>query len=173
MRTIGPAGFREEDLWNCGRRTDDGRTTDGRTPEHGYTISSPMSLRLRWAKKLGYAGVYLFFLFLLQNIDYGYSLEPPRRGSSSMYPQSMFWAKTSILFCWKFHLCILYEHVFVMRTKAENGCTSHSLWKQNARTRLVYCLTNYQQRCLLDCQNVVFIYLKILVNPSTDIQAVT
>ena len=27
--------------------------------------------------KLGYAGVYLFFLFLLQNIDCVYSLEPP------------------------------------------------------------------------------------------------
>ena len=27
--------------------------------------------------KLGFAGVYLFFLFLLQNIDCGYSLEPP------------------------------------------------------------------------------------------------
>ena len=26
--------------------------------------------------KLGYAGVYLFFLFLLQNIDCGFSLEP-------------------------------------------------------------------------------------------------
>ena len=40
--------------------------------------------------KLGYAGVYLFFLFLLQNIDCGYSLEPPRRGGSNMYPKSMF-----------------------------------------------------------------------------------
>ena len=29
--------------------------------------------------KLGFAGVYLFFLFFLQNIDCGYSLEPPRR----------------------------------------------------------------------------------------------
>ena len=29
--------------------------------------------------KLGYAGVYLFYLFLLQNIDCGYSLEPPPR----------------------------------------------------------------------------------------------
>ena len=27
--------------------------------------------------KLGYAGVYLFFLFLLQNIDCGYSLHLP------------------------------------------------------------------------------------------------
>ena len=40
--------------------------------------------------KLGYAGVYLFFLFLLQNIDCGYSLEPPWRGGSNVYPQSMF-----------------------------------------------------------------------------------
>ena len=40
--------------------------------------------------KLGYAGVYLFFLYLLQNIDCGYSLEPPRRGGSNVYPQSMF-----------------------------------------------------------------------------------
>ena len=40
--------------------------------------------------KLGYGGVYLFFLFLLQNIDCGYSLEPPRRGGSNVYPQYMF-----------------------------------------------------------------------------------
>ena len=40
--------------------------------------------------KLGNAGVYLFFLFLLQNIDCGYSLEPPRRCGSNVYPQSMF-----------------------------------------------------------------------------------
>ena len=39
---------------------------------------------------LGYAGVYLFFLFFLQNIDCGYSLEPPCRGGSNVYPQSMF-----------------------------------------------------------------------------------
>ena len=28
--------------------------------------------------KLGFTGVYIIFLFLLLNIDYGYSLEPPR-----------------------------------------------------------------------------------------------
>ena len=43
-----------------------------------------------YTAKLGYVGVYLFFLFLLQNIDCGYSLEPPRRGGSNVYPQSMF-----------------------------------------------------------------------------------
>ena len=40
--------------------------------------------------KLGFIGVYIFFLFLLKNIDCGYSLEPPRRGGSNEYPQSMF-----------------------------------------------------------------------------------
>ena len=43
--------------------------------------------------KMGYAGVYLFFLLLLQNIDCGYSLEPPRRGDSNVYPHSMFGEK--------------------------------------------------------------------------------
>ena len=39
--------------------------------------------------KLGYAGVYPFFLFLLQNIDCGFSLEPPHRGGFNEYPQSV------------------------------------------------------------------------------------
>ena len=37
--------------------------------------------------KQGYAGVCLFFLFLFQNIYFGYSLE---RGGSNVYPQCMF-----------------------------------------------------------------------------------
>ena len=32
------------------------------------------------------------FLFLVQNIDCGYSLEPPHRGGSKVYPHSMFCA---------------------------------------------------------------------------------
>ena len=36
----------------------------------------------------------LFFLFMLKNnIDCGYPLEPPRRGGSNEYPQTMFWAE--------------------------------------------------------------------------------
>ena len=42
-----PSGFGEEDVWNCLRRTD-----DGRTPDHEYPISSPMSLWLRWANNV-------------------------------------------------------------------------------------------------------------------------
>ena len=33
------------------------------------------------------------FQISAQNIDCGYSLEPPRRGGSNEYPQSMFWAE--------------------------------------------------------------------------------
>ena len=40
--------------------------------------------------KLGFTGIYIIFLISAQNIDCGYSLEPPRRGGSNEYPQSMF-----------------------------------------------------------------------------------
>ena len=40
--------------------------------------------------KLGFTGVYIIFLISAQNIDCGYSLEPPLRGGSNEYPQSMF-----------------------------------------------------------------------------------
>ena len=37
--------------------------------------------------------MFIFFLIFAQNIDCGYTLEPPRRGGSNEYPQSMFWSK--------------------------------------------------------------------------------
>ena len=40
--------------------------------------------------KLGYTGVYIIFLISAQNIDCGYALEPPKRGGSNEYTQSMF-----------------------------------------------------------------------------------
>ena len=36
---------------------------------------------------------YIIFHISAQNIDCGYLLEPPRRGGSNEYPQSMFLAK--------------------------------------------------------------------------------
>ena len=56
--------------------------------------------------KLGFTGVYIFFLFLLWNIDRGFSLEPPHWGSSNVYPRSMFRAKIrkiSHFFIWNYH----------------------------------------------------------------------
>ena len=34
--------------------------------------------------------IQIFFIFLIKIIDCGYALEPPRRGGSNAYPQSMF-----------------------------------------------------------------------------------
>ena len=33
------------------------------------------------------------FRIFARNIDCGFTLEPPRRGGSNEYPQSMFWIK--------------------------------------------------------------------------------
>ena len=40
--------------------------------------------------KLGFTGVCIIFLISAQKIGCGYSLEPPRRGGSNDYTQSMF-----------------------------------------------------------------------------------
>ena len=60
--------------------------TKGKHVREMYTPLNPNF----YIEKLGCAGVNLIFLFVLQNIDCGYSLEPPRRGGSNVYPQSMF-----------------------------------------------------------------------------------
>ena len=36
---------------------------------------------------------FYIFLIFAQSIDCGYALEPPQRGGSNEYPQSMFWNK--------------------------------------------------------------------------------
>ena len=45
------------------------------------------------------------FHIIAQNLGCGYSLEPPRRGGSNEYPQSMFWAeiwRIAEFFIWTF-----------------------------------------------------------------------
>ena len=37
--------------------------------------------------------IFDIFLIFALNIDCGYTLEPPQRGGSNEYPQSMFWSK--------------------------------------------------------------------------------
>ena len=52
----------------------------------------PPYTQLLYIVKLGYRPTQenIFFLFLLQDIDCGYSLEPSRRGGSIVYSRSMF-----------------------------------------------------------------------------------
>ena len=57
--------------------------------------------------KLGFTGVFIIFQDSAQNIDCGYSLEPPRRGGSNENSQSMFWAES-----WK-NIRIFYLKIFI------------------------------------------------------------
>ena len=72
-----------------------------------------------------------------QNIYCGYTLEPPRRGGSNEYPQSMFWAKIrKIIYTplnpsftiWKWGLrgLKLYRYVFVMTTTKHKHIHTHT-----------------------------------------------
>ena len=58
-----------------------------------------MSVLTFYIAKMGYAGLYLFFLFLLQNIDCG-----SRQGGSNVVRHSMFLAKI-------FKICITHGQV--------------------------------------------------------------
>ena len=60
--------------------------------KHTYIILTPLN-PIFYIVKLGFTGVYIIFHISAQNIDCGYSLEPPRRGGSNEYPHSMFWAE--------------------------------------------------------------------------------
>ena len=68
--------------------------------------------------KLGSTGVYIIFLISVQNIDCGYSLEPPWRGGSNEYPQSMFFAeiwKISLFLSEKFQLLEITFSIYLNR----------------------------------------------------------
>ena len=62
--------------------------------------------------KLGFTGVYIIFLISAQNIDCGYSLEPPQRGGSNEYHNlcfvqkyekyQIFYLKTFSFLWWNF-----------------------------------------------------------------------
>ena len=67
----------------------DGKIT---SRKHAYIILTPLKPHF-YIVKLGFTGVYIIFLISAQNVDCGYSLEPPRTGGSNKYPQSMFWAE--------------------------------------------------------------------------------
>ena len=86
--------------------------------------------------KLGFTGVYIIFLFLLKNIDCGYSLEPPRRGGSNEYHNLCFeqkYEKYQNFLSENFHSLevnfsvYLNRHVFVMCSLTNQCCHMKSL----------------------------------------------
>ena len=97
--------------------------------KHTYIILTPLKPHF-YTGKLGLTGVNIIVLISAQNTDCGYSLEPPRRGGSNEYPQSMFWAEiwTNIrIFYLKIFLFLvvkfsiyLNRRVFVMKVSSMN-----------------------------------------------------
>ena len=85
------------------------------------------------------------FLVFAQNIDCVYTLEPPRRGSSNEYPQSMFWSNNRKIGIHLHTPVLLYEsgvqggytehgHVFVMYHM------SKAMWLQELCDVILYLL---------------------------------
>ena len=61
------------------------------------------------------------FLIFTQNIDCGYTLEPPQRGGSNEYPQSTFWSKNKKKYVYPskphfFYIKVGCKGVFITRT---------------------------------------------------------
>ena len=69
--------------WNIGMKL-----SSGKQVHEKYTPGTPL-LYSKTGDIYGY-GCTNFFLILLQNIDCGYSLEPPRRGGLNVNPQFMY-----------------------------------------------------------------------------------
>ena len=60
--------------------------------------------------KMGFTGTYIIVFISAKNIACEYSLEPPHRGGSNEYQQSMFWAeiwKMLEFFIWKFSFLVV------------------------------------------------------------------
>ena len=70
-----------------------GATGQGNGDQYKHVRETYTPLTPLFIEKLGFAGVYLTFVFSIQNIDCGYSLEQPRLDGFIVYSQSMFWKK--------------------------------------------------------------------------------
>ena len=108
--------------------------------------------------KLGFTGVYIIFLISAKNIDCGYSLEPPRRGGSNEYPQSMFraeiWKISEFFFIWK--LSVFGGEIFSI---FESACF---------RNGLLFFFRYLGKSILRDCgqfwmPSFIFIWLKLCI----------
>ena len=63
------------------------------------------------------------FLIFAQNIDCGYTIEPPRRGGSNEYPQCMFWIKNKVYPCTPqfFNIKVGFKGLYITRTCYPEG----------------------------------------------------
>ena len=81
----------------------------------------------------------LFFLNIFTyNFDCGYTLEPPRRGGSNEYPQSIFWSKNKkngLTPAYpRVSIKVGFKWVFIERTCFPDGKTLILSYESNRRT---------------------------------------
>ena len=102
--------------YNCGEALSKKHFHQEKTyPRNVYPLKPNFSI-----VKMGFAGVYLFFLFLIQNIICMYSLEPPQQGGSNVYPQSMFWAEILKILLIKFSILRLEISLYIVLASFRN-----------------------------------------------------
>ena len=76
-----------------------------------------------------FSGFFLYFLISSQNLDCGYTLEPPRRGSSNEYPKSMFWSKNKKN---------KYTPVLLYKSGVQGVCIMRPCYPDGIRNPLLY-----------------------------------
>ena len=106
------------------------RRTDGRRRTTGYTISSPISLRLRWAKKLAF---FFFFFFhythvnpkalgLLSEVEWEVPLDDASCGGK---------AHSSFVFCFFFSM----KQCIPLASQGNLFVNGFDLWQQTTNLR--------------------------------------
>ena len=96
---VGNPGYRvsrdaARELFQCRRLLEKLSSIHGNTEPH-YANMPVQYTAIFYGRKNDNFQMKFFDIFLIfaQNIDCGYTLEPPQRGGSNEYPQSMFWSK--------------------------------------------------------------------------------
>ena len=79
------------------------------------------------------------FLIFAQNIDCGYTLEPPQRGGSNEYPQSMFWSKNK-----KKNVYPSKPHFFYIKVGCKGVFITRTCYPDD---RGLFCLLLHKKHC--------------------------
>ena len=79
--------------------------------------------------------IFDIFLIFAQNIDCGYTLEPPQRGGSNEYPLSMFWSKNKKKYVYPskphfFYIKVGCKGVFITWTCYPDGKFGNFLYRK-------------------------------------------
>ena len=98
--------------------------------------------------------IFDVFLICAQNIDCGYTLEPPHRGGSNEYPQSMFWSKNKKKYVYPskphfFYIKVGCKGVFITRTCYPDAMNVYIFYFNFEEKTLIICFLLLEFLCRL------------------------